>query len=333
MSTTTLRQRRLDARPPGTAKSTPLDNWAIGHPYFSQVSQWLLQRAFLYTDPSIFLIVGPTGAGKSTMIDQIRREIARDMEPFRTQHPWIVPTVCTESAYIPGRGHDWAGLFRGWLESANEILIQYKCDPDCEETVGTLRGLECAVNSMLRNRAPALAIIDEGSALIEAQSDETLLRTLRYLKNIGNKSKTHIAIFGDYRLAKMVVWDGQLNRRCHLAHLPGYSGEEGKNKFRPIVDKFEKKLLSQGVRCDLLGSLDLLYEQSCGCVGLLRRLVLEAYTESQNRRKPIDKKMLLYCSPGTTAVNKWRTEIRDGLDALQSYIGSVRCDPGRDENE
>lgn len=333
MSTSRLRQRRLDARPPGTAKSTPLDNWAIGHPFFLQVLQWLMQRMFLYTDPSIFLIVGPTGAGKTTMINQVRREVAREMELFRAQHPWIVPTVCTESTYIPGRGLDWHGLFCGLLESANEILIQYKCDPDCEETVGKLRGLEYAVNSMLLHRAPAVAIIDEGSALVEAQSDEALLRTLRYLKNLGNKSKTHIAIFGDYRLAKMVVWDGQLNRRCHLAHLPAYSGDEGKDKFRPIIEKFDKKLRSQGVQCDLLDSVDILYEQSCGCVGLLRKWVLEAYTESQSRRKAIDEKMLLYCAPGEKAVEKWRSEIREGLDVLQSYIGSVRCDPGRDGNE
>jgi hypothetical protein len=326
-------QRRVDARPPGTAKRTPLDNWAIGHPFFLQVLRWLLQRLFLYTDPSIFLIVGPTGAGKTTMINQGRKEIARDMESFRAEHPWIVPSVCTESTYIPGRGLDWHGLFTGLLESAHEILNEYKLDPDSGEKRGTLRGLEYAVNSMLLHRAPAVAIIDEGSALVEAQSDEALLRSLRYLKNLGNKSKTHIAIFGDYRLAKMVVWDGQLNRRCHLAHLPGYSGDDGKEMFRPIVEKFEKKLQSEGIECDLLGSMDDLYDQSCGCVGLLRKWVLEAYAESQARQKPIDKKMLAYCAPGSKAVDQWRSEIRDGLSVLQNYIGSVRCDPGKGKNE
>jgi hypothetical protein len=319
--------RRRDARVPGGARSTPLDDWAVAHPFFNTILQWLLQRILLLSDPSVFLIVGPTGVGKSTMIVQLLRELARCLAEEVTKRPGTVAAVSAEATYIPGRGLDWKSMFEDLLTSADDILIDQKVEEEPGERKGTLRALERATTAMLIHRAPAVAIIDEGSAFLESQSSDSLLKSLRYLKSLANKSRTHLAIFGDYRLARMVEWDGQLNRRCHLAHFPGYAGDAGKTNFAPVVEKFEQKFRAAGVPCELMGELDLLFEKSCGCVGLLRKWILEAYVESTIQQKALNAEVLRACAFPEKAVTKWKLEINDGMANLLDYVGNVRCDP------
>ncbi len=319
--------RRRDARVPGGARSTPLDDWAVAHPFFNAILQWLLQRILRLSDPSVFLIVGPTGVGKTTMIDQLLRELARCLAKEVAERPGTVSAVCAEATYIPGRGLDWKSIFEDLLTSAYDILIDQKVEEEPGERKGTMRALERAMTAMLIHRAPAVAIIDEGSAFLESQSNDSLLKNLRYLKSLANKSRTHLAIFGDYRLARMVEWDGQLNRRCHLAHFPGYAGDAGKSDFAPVVEKFEQKFRAAGVECDLMEDLDLLFDGSCGCVGLLRKWVLEAYLESTMQEKKLNAEMLRACAFPEKAVTKWQLEINDGMANLGYSVVNVGFDP------
>ena len=327
MSATKLSLRpRRNARFWGSTVTTPLDDWACAHPFFDMVFKWLVRQVEALTEPVIFLVVGPTGVGKTTMMQYLAREFARRCDAAMNKNASLLPTLTTEAQYTPGRGFDWHGLFEGLLVNANDILIDRKIGDNLEETRGSLRALQRAANKVLLYRAPALVMVDEGSALLEGEKAESLLKNLRFLKGLGNMSKTHIAIFGDYRLAKLASFDGQLNRRIYLTHFPGYPATH-EREFSPVVARFEGQFRSKGIDCSLVDSSHLLFERTCGCVGLLRRWVLEAYLESLDGDKTIHAELLKKKGPVDTMVNRWKQEILDGMKGLEDFNNQMGVDP------
>jgi len=313
---TSPRNRRKNALMAGSTASSPFDDWTTQHPFYDAVLQWLMDRLESFSDPAVFVILGPTGVGKSTMIRQLENILIRKMKKAMADDPSLIPFVTSESAFTPGIGYDWRTLFEGMLVSGNEFLIDLKVENATEQPGRNLRGLQRAVNNMLLYRAPAVAIIDEGSAFLEKGSKGGLDRNINFLKSLGNRSKTHLALFGDYGLADLKRLSGQLNRRCYFAHLPPYPVEMN-GDFRDVVKKFEKRAESFGVNCELTSSTKELFAGSCGCVGLLHRWLNEAFVEARNQKILLGKKVLSETAPSEEDLALWRTEISDGAAKMK----------------
>lgn len=333
MNSTIEASKRRDARAV-KGMSSPLDGWACSHPYFDLVLSWLLRRIQQFSEPAVFLIVGPTGVGKSTVIRQLRRELAKWLAAELVEHPLLLPSVYAEGLFTPGQGFDWETLFTDLLEDAQEILVDRKMEKAWPKDKTSLRGLMRAANNMLLLHAPAVVIVDEGGSLLEGGSqswvgrsssakstDAALRKNLSYLKSLGNRSRTHFAIFGDYSLARMVAMNGQLNRRCHLIHFAAYASAQ-QTLFNPVVSAFESRLRSAGMECDLASARDLLFHHSIGCVGLLRRWMVEAYTEAKHRGVGLTPDLIKSLAPPAGSVERWSTEIQQGIEEVRRFVGS-----------
>lgn len=303
--------RRTDARMVGSEARTPFDNWTVEHTLYRGVFRWLMERLETFSDPAVFVILGPTGVGKTTMIRQLKNELTQRMTGPMADDPALIPYVEAEAEFTPGVGLDWRSLFEDMLDNANEILINAKVEDPLETPGRNLRGLRRAVNNMLLYRSPAVAIVDEGSALLEKGSQSSLAKNINYLKSLGNRSKTHLALFGDYKLADLTGLSGQLNRRCHYAHLPPYPHALSAN-FHDVVRKFEKQVRLSGLDCELGSSRDMLFRDTCGCVGLLHRWLTDAYVEARRGKTPISNHVLRATAPSIDSLTKWRSEIAHG---------------------
>ena len=154
--------------------------------------------------------------------------------------------------------------------------------------------------------------------MLESGSKGGLQKNLNYLKSLGNRSKTHLAFFGDYRLAELTNLSGQLNRRCYIAHLPPYPAAMFK-EFVKAVAGFEERAKAFGVACDLNSSSTMLFEGSCGCVGLLHRWIVDACIDARHRKAVLNERILRDTMPPDASLAKWRSEIVAG-DALMTML-------------
>lgn len=305
------------------ATRSPFANWACSHPFFDAVLRWLLQRLFGLSEPSLLLVIGPTGVGKSTLIHQLDARLFERLAGELHANPSRIHKVYAEAQYIPGRGFDWDDLFYSMLNDAGEILLDRKIAPGWPPARPGRRGLAAAANEMLRQRAPLACIIDEGGAFVESDSADSVARVLDFLKSIGNRSQTHIVVFGDYRLAKMVGFSGQLNRRCHLLHFPSYPVGH-RDMFGTIVQAFDRRLAAKGIQTEIANEVDLLYAETCGCVGLLKRWLENAWIAVDESRQPINRATLESTRFPAGSVTQWRAEIENGHEKMRLFFDGAK---------
>lgn len=302
---------RQNALWPGAAAS-PLANWRFAHDYYDSVREWIWERIECNDEPVIVVVLGATGAGKTTLREQVQDEIVKRRASELAANRGIIPYVYGETVFSPRFGVDWAGLLREWLECADEILIERKVNVEGKRT-GSLPALHSAVTSMLRHRFPSLASVDEAAVLLgNAVSSSTgaLKTNVNYLKGLCNRSQTHLGLFGDYDLAKLVQISGQLDRRCHFGHLPPYP--DATEDFRKTLGAFEERFSQSGVEAQLCINADLLFNGSVGCIGILRRWLVEAHVKTRHKRAPITKDILLQAHFPAAVIKKWQGEIKDG---------------------
>ena len=308
---------------------SPFANWACSHAFYDRVFQWIMERIFCLSESAVLLVIGPTGAGKTTLIQHLISQLAIRMASAMKDDPSRLHKGYAEAVYVPTRGFDWEGLFTGLLSDANEILLNRKVAKEWPPEKPNLKGLASAVNTMLLRHAPPAAIIDEGGSFVESDSDESLDRVLGFLKSIGNRSHTHLVIFGDYRLAKMSTLNAQLNRRCHIMHFSNYPVGY-KDQFDLVVGTFEKRLRGQNVPADLSGASDLLFDETSGCVGLLKRWLESAWIAERGTGRTIDRKVLESTRFPAGSVSKWRAEIANGHENLRIFFdGLTKPEGGR----
>jgi energy-coupling factor transporter ATP-binding protein EcfA2 len=320
-----LPKPRKNASLLGSSHVGPFDEWTVKHDFYGCVLDWLIHRLELVTHPSIFIILGPTGIGKSTMIRHLQLELIKRTKARMEENPSTIPYLNGEAEYTPGVGLDWRSLFAEMLASGNEFLIDAKVDSPTDRPGATLPALRRAVHNMMLYREPALAIIDEASELIETSTKTGLAKNANYLKSLGNRSKTHFAFFGDYRLADLFKVSGQLTRRCYWAHLPPYPVSHF-DHFKEVVAAFEKRGREFGLEIELQSSAEHLFAGSCGCVGLLYKWLGEAIVQASEQKVGINHPLLLKTAFPDSEVALWRQDIADGQKigaALSRRTGRV----------
>lgn len=308
-------KKRLNALFPG-APGSPIDGWTSLHPFYVSVFQWLWDRLAVFSTPVIFVIIGPTGAGKSTLLAYIEAELIKRLKPAMQADPSLLPFVSAEAIYAPGVGVAWKTIFMDMLECGNELLIDSKVVQPGDRP-GTLPGLYNAAHQMMIHRAPALAMVDEAAALVgnSKREPDSLEKNMHYLKGICNRSRTHLALFGDYSLADLAQASPQLRRRCHFAHLPPYPKSAYK-MFESAVRDFERRFRTKGHECELQASARELFDGTAGCVGLLHRWLNDAFIEARLRKVPITKSLLLATAPTEDLLAGARQQITDGAQKI-----------------
>ncbi len=323
-------EKRLNALLSG-ASGSPIDGWTSKHKFYNSVFQWLWDRLGVFSTPVIFVIIGPTGAGKTTLLKYIEAMLIKRLEAAMQADPSLLPFVSGEAIYTPGVGVAWKSIFTDILECANEYLIDSKVvEPG--DRPGTLPGLYHAAHQLMIHRAPALAMIDEAAALVEnfKKKPDALEKNMHYLKGICNRSRTHLALFGDYSLANLAKASPQLQRRCHFTYLPPYPKAAFK-MFESAVKDFEDRFRSKGQECELRSSSQELFIGTAGCVGLLHRWLTDAYLEAKLKKQPITKSLLLATAPTEALLAGTRQQITDGEKQMEEICKRVSFfDPSKE---
>lgn len=255
----------------------------IKHPSLVQARNELLWAIIDSSPGSIILLYGPTGVGKTTLLNIVSEALIEylksDLERDLGRLPFIRIHVKNPSSH----SFDWKEYFRGLLEIISEPLIDHKYDAHRWEALGKeYRELNSnfrtsgskyrtAAEGALKHRKPAALLIDDAQHFGVVRSGRSLLDQLNTLKSVSDQTAVTQVLGGTYELLPFRNLNGQLSRRSIDIHFKRYDVEEAEQKqsFVNVLGTFQSYLPLRETP-DLVGNWDYFYERSLGCVGILK---------------------------------------------------------------
>lgn len=282
----------------------------------------------------IYVLTGPTGAGKSTALDSyvsyLHGIYGKEMEADPSFMPYVLVRLAS-----PLDGHfNWKDTFVRLLSFFNEVLIERKVVHASETSIkgsptSYLRllvkdELRRALESCVRHRRTKVIILDEASCLLLAARGITMEVQFETIKSLAVNLEVPIVLAGAYNLLGILDCNGQLIRRTSVIHFPPYTDEdfaeggEGQG-FRNFVYSLMRAMpvnmdekLHEDTPYFFLGSL--------GCAGLLKdwlHRALEATLKTEDRT--LTRQILDRTAYSKRALIKFACEMRTGRQWLTDF--------------
>jgi DNA polymerase III delta prime subunit len=304
----------------------------IKHDRIGQLMQDVFTYAQLGSD-TIQLIVGPPGAGKSTLAKTLHAEILRQHEQQMDKEPALIPVLRIEARSCGEINFDWKLFYTTLLESlesADLPVLDYTINPVNNQLIrshglgrNTKAGLRRAVEKALKARGVKFLLIDEAGHLTNVCARHIKLQ-MDTLKSLANNSGCQIVLFGSYDVHQIVSLSGQLARRIKVLHFERYREEvpEDERSFFGCLKSYE--LTAEGQFDGVLIKYARELHQNClGCIGLLSPVVQTLALLVQNKGKAT-KELLMSCMLSVSARNTILSEILEGEnDVKPSLYGHI----------
>lgn len=264
----------------------------IAHTKLMKAYNALLEAVEDAKDGSIITILGPTGVGKTTLLERLRQKAVNEFYGASIeQNPeagGCIPIVMVEAASAD-KGFDWKDYYRRLLAELYDPIPARKLDyRKWESLPGEVSEIlqsdrtpatvyRRAVEKALKHRKPRAVLIDEAQHIGATGSGRKTLDQLNHIKSIANLSKTVHVLCGSYELLSFLNLSGQLSRRSSEIHFERYrlDRKEEINVFRNVVWEFQNHLPVREMP-DLLNDWEYLYERTLGCIGTLHDWLLRA---------------------------------------------------------
>ena len=246
--------------------------------------------------------VGPTGVGKSTLVEQLRRDFMRahgvdpSLAPSERETDPVVVVTCEDPSshggYDMKREH-----WRSILTETGDPFVDEHHDPDeaarrrregakriAAPRRSTGRDLKASVYSRLALRGTKVVIFDEAQHMADTRSEERLRQHLDAIKTFGLKSGIKQLLVGTEELLPLLRLNGQLARRVHEIPFDAYdyTYEEERQAFADATIHLVRTLpcANEAVfrRHD-----DDFFLRSAGCVGVLKETLAIALSGAVKR--------------------------------------------------
>ena len=255
----------------------------IEHPKLKKVFNQLLDAIDKPDKGSLLFVCGPTGVGKTTLIEKIiEKLVERSLKQLEIDRGRI-PVLSVEAVAPESGNFNWKDFYTRSLIEMEEPLIDYKIDYGEKGIRRNSEGeiiIESRVSSpilhrslekCLKYRRPDIFLIDEAHHFGIMSSGQKLKNQLECLKSLANMSSTNLGLLGTYDLLTFRNLGGQLSRRSIDIHFPRYNVNNKQDliAFVTVLKTFQKHIpLSE--EPDLLSNWEYFYERSLGCIGILK---------------------------------------------------------------
>ncbi len=240
-------------------------------------------------DPSIILLMGTTGVGKTTITTKFCNEFYdawnkrlenESDETIRARMMASIPISYLVSPTAVSGNFSVRSLHVSLLESFGEWGIDRKTSykPKILERAHKARvdDLHQASINTLNHRNTNICLVDEAQHITSSNSIRRNREILDGIKTLCDKTKTTFVFIGTEELRKFAHLTGQLSRRVILIKFSSYSDStEDLFHFRSIVKSLGAKMPFSEPQ-DLSPYYDLLYEKSLGLIGVLTETLYNA---------------------------------------------------------
>lgn len=255
------------------------------HPILENTEKILTTIIQEPADASLIIVYGPTGVGKTTLLNSIYNKIIADTLDDMHEDPGYVPVVRTE-AVAPASGifnmKDW---YIRTLDALNEPLIDRKTGYSPQDIknytrgrrVGTEIEYRFACEKCLLYRLVSVLLIDEAQHMFKTGGSNRLEVQMDTLKSLATMSKTVFVLFGTNELIHTRGLNTQLGRRTIRVHFPTYArGITSDHRSFAFVLRKLRDHTPVEEPPPFRELFDYLFEGSLGCVGLLISWIVRA---------------------------------------------------------
>jgi hypothetical protein len=228
-------------------------------------------------DVRLICLFGPTGIGKTTLIDRVKQRILEQEQTLMAEDPGYMP-IAKVDAVAPDSGNfNWRDYYKRALEVLNDPFYGQPRINFGQGVRWSGPEMRRALEKALQLRQARIFIIDEAQHLTKMASGRKLQDQMDSIKSLAGVTGTAHVLAGTYELMRFRNLSGQLIRRSQDIHFRRYlfKQEEDKQAWHAIVWAFERHLPLEKAP-DLLGHLEFCFERSVGCVGLLKEWLLRA---------------------------------------------------------
>lgn len=271
------------------------DDYIMAHPFLDDAFERLKPIIRECGESRVLFIVGPTGAGKTKLIELIRQwviqEFLSELESDRARIPFaLVEAKLPKSGLFNIKDHLKRSLLAlhepaRFIDSKIDYGVSGVYVNELHQLVLKPKILETdlgwALESALKQRRPQIFCIDEAHHMLSVASGRKLTDIPEAIKSLANITQILHGLVGTYELLTLQDIGDQLSRRSVYIHLPRYNAKyiEDREIWQNIVWNFQCNVPITEIP-DFLGIWDYLYERSLGCVGILKNWTRNALADA-----------------------------------------------------
>ncbi len=291
---------------PNTARRDYFRAYTVAHPTLATVDRLVWNAIHEPAGALLVLLAGPTGVGKTTMLDHLEQRLCEEALPRLEQDPGHLPVVKLFAANPATRQFKWSDFFTRALLAIREPLVDYKVNPQALAERGSpsftprnradVATLQLSWEHAVHYRRPVAVFIDEAQHLGKIGSGSSLLGQLDFLKSLAILTNTVYVLAGTYELLTLDTLSAQLGRRSIIVHFPRYQAttKDDVRAFKTVLQAFQRHLPLEEMP-DLVSQWQDCYACTAGCVGLLKEWLLKALAEAlETKAKTISPEILAH---------------------------------------
>jgi len=212
-------------------------------------------RAYL-TEPTVLLLTGDTGLGKSTFLKKYAKKSRRRRVAGRVKQPIIYMEMPTQATPL----------------AAAELLLKLLGDPRSER--GRLSSREFRIVELLKAERVEIVLIDEFQHIIEASGASRLNAVANLIKQVVKQAGVPLLLCGMPEVKAIVEGHPQLAGICDLRfEMEAFSHDTdaGRLALRIFLRDYDRHLPFD--QLSRLGSPDIAEALGCASGGNMRRLI------------------------------------------------------------